>query len=171
VSLANKKFKKPVPISTEISVEEYSSGNGIMDSWLRKRALKNQKGNFTRTFVVLDEDDKLAGYYSLSSASLSHDNAASNLRRNGPNPIPAIRLGQISISVNYQGKKLSRALLRDAFTRVKKVSDDIGAKALILNAIDEEAESYWEYIGFARLPNNTDFYLKISDIQGGETVH
>ncbi|EOX9227679.1 GNAT family N-acetyltransferase, partial [Salmonella enterica subsp. enterica serovar Infantis] len=50
--------------------------------------------------------------------------------------------------------------LNDAVTRVSNLADQVGIKAIMVHAIDEQAKTFYEYFGFVQSPiaPNTLFY-------------
>ena len=65
-----------------------------------------------------------------------------------PEPIPVILLGQLAVDRNYQGKGLGTDLLIDAGKRALAVAEVIGARAIIVQVLDEKAKAFYERSGF-----------------------
>ena len=65
-----------------------------------------------------------------------------------PQPIPVILLGQLTVDTDYQGRGLGSDLLIDAARRAMSAADVIGARAIIVQALNEEAKSFYERFGF-----------------------
>ena len=60
-------------------------------------------------------------------------------------------MGRLAIATKYQGRGLGRALVADAAIRTD--SFGIGAFALVVDAKDEAAVTFYEANGFARIPD------------------
>jgi GNAT superfamily N-acetyltransferase len=58
-------------------------------------------------------------------------------------PIPVIVLTRLAIHEDYQGNGLGRGLLRDALIRVANAAEEIGVRALLLHAKDDEARDFY----------------------------
>ena len=65
-----------------------------------------------------------------------------------PEPIPVILLGQLAVDTNYQGRGLGSDLVIDAATRVLTAADLIGARAIVVQALNEEAKEFYEQFSF-----------------------
>ena len=72
-----------------------------------------------------------------------------------PNPIPIFVLGRLAVDSNHQGKGLGRGLLKEAIQRALEASRTIGARALVVHAIDDEAIGYYAGYGFRRFPSDS----------------
>jgi GNAT superfamily N-acetyltransferase len=137
----------PEPIQEHHRIDAFDCGVPILDDWLKRRARANQAGGASRTYVVSD-DDKAVAYYALASGAIEIANATSRIRRNMPDPIPIAVLGRLAIALNYQGRGLGRALVRDAFHRISQAADIIGIRGIVVHAISPEAKKFYLAVGF-----------------------
>jgi GNAT superfamily N-acetyltransferase len=133
-------------------LENFNSGNGTLDDWLIRRALKNQDTGASRTFVVCEEGSIVIGYYALATGSVERISTTSNFSRGMPDPIPVIILGRLAIDTRYQGKRLGAALLKDAMLRTLSVANDVGIRGLLVHAISEDAKQFYLKYGFQESP-------------------
>ena len=72
--------------------------------------------------------------------------------RGGHKKVPVILLGVLGVDSRYQGSGLGRMLLHDASLRALSIADSLGAKALVVDPIDESAEAFYARNGFERIP-------------------
>lgn len=142
----------PVPLTPEHDLATFHSGTESLDEWLRRRALANQLSGATRTFVVLDGERSIVGFYSLATGAIAHESSPSGLRRNMPNPLPVIVLARMAVATAMQGRGLGAALLQDAVKRCMKVASQAGVRALLVHAIDEQAAGFYRHHGFIPSP-------------------
>jgi GNAT superfamily N-acetyltransferase len=110
--LGTVKYSLPQRISKEHIVENFDCGENSLNDWLKKRALKNDLRDASRTYVVCCEDTVVA-YYSLHLGCIQHILAVRKIKRNMPDPIPAIVLGRLAVDRLHQGKGLARALIKE----------------------------------------------------------
>lgn len=72
-----------------------------------------------------------------------------------PNPIPVIILGRLAVDINHRNKGIGKGLVKDAIKRSIEASKIIGIKALLVHAIDENAQKFYlEKCGFMTSPAN-----------------
>lgn len=151
---------RPRPISADDPVTGFDCGNDVLNSWLVDRARRNERSGDSRTYVSIDLDTgDLAGYYSLAAWSVAHADAGGGwLARNAPDPISVILLGRLAVSVNARGVGLGRDLVADAITNAQTGAEVLGAHALVAEAIDADAERFYEHLGFWRSAVRHDLF-------------
>lgn len=66
-------------------------------------------------------------------------------------PIPAVLLGRLAVDQSMQGKKLGAILLVNAMKRALLASATIGMYALVVDAKNEKAQSFYQHFGFLPL--------------------
>lgn len=142
----------PQPLAAEHRVEAFHSGEPSLDDWLRRRALKNQVNGSSRTYVIVENDDVVVGYYCLSTGAIARSESPKNLKRNQPNPIPVMVLGRLAIHENYHQKGLGTALLKDAILRTLQIAEVVGVTAILVHAISEAARRFYLSRGFTESP-------------------
>lgn len=145
-------YTPPEPIKPTHDVETFDCGNPTLNDWLRKRALGSETSGASRTYVVCYEN-KVVGYYCLASGSVIRAEAPGKIRRNMPDPIPVMILGRLAVDVNHQSKGIGKGLVKDAVLRTLQASEIAGIRAILVHALDEEAEQFYvERCGFTPSP-------------------
>lgn len=114
------------------------------------RAIAAQRAGDARTYVVTDAQKRVVAYHSLAAASVSRHTAPGRLRRNAPQPIPAILIARLAVERQFQGRRLGKLLLRDAVLRSLAAADSIGARLLLAHALDDDAAGFYMRFGFIR---------------------
>ncbi len=141
----------PKPLAGRHSLKRFDCGTASLDLWLKKRALRNQTGGASRTFVAC-ENERVIAYYALASSAVGIDVATGKLCRNTPDPVPVVVLGRLAVDRAYQGQGLGRALVQDAGRRVVRAAVEIGIRGLIVHALDDSAHAFYRRLGFDPSP-------------------
>lgn len=138
----------PQPLAALHLLGDFECGEPALDEWLKRRAMNNQLTGASRTFVVLDEENRVRGYYAMAAGAVSHQMATSSVRRNMPDPVPVMVLARLAIDHRVQGIKLGASLLQDAVNRAVMVSQNAGVRALLVHALHDRAKGFYEHYGF-----------------------
>src|ERR1700686_3272044 len=96
-------ISSPEKISEEHDLTGFDSGEPILDEWLRRRALQNEASGASRTYVVC-MGKRVVGYYTLAVGAVAHAEAPGRVRRNMPDPVPAMVLGRLAVDQAFQGR-------------------------------------------------------------------
>lgn len=161
------RWRRPEPLSSVHDTTDFDCGDPTLNQWLKRYALTNHRSGAARVFVSTSgevDDDKVLGYYSLSSASAHKQDMPDRVGKAMPEPIPLILLGRLAADSRQQGSGLGGGLLRDAIQRTLTVADSIGVRALVVHAVDERAAAFYGRFGFAPSPtDNLHLVLMLKD--------
>ena len=119
----------PQPLVTTHRLDDFACGEAALDEWLKRRALANQLSGASRTFVVVNSEQCVIGYYAMAAGAVSHQAATSTVRRNMPDPVPVMVLARLAVDHRAQGLKLGGAMLQDAVNRAVTVSNSMGSRS------------------------------------------
>lgn len=145
----------PEPISATHVLERFDCGHVSLNDWLKKRAAKASRvGNSARTYVACNAEQEVLGFYALSTGAVNRNDVPGKVSRNMPNPVPVILLGRLAVDLTVSGQGVGAGLLKDAFLRVVQAAGQIGVRALLVHAIDENARSFYLKNGFYDSPTN-----------------
>jgi predicted N-acetyltransferase YhbS len=134
---------RPVELlSVAHSLDRFDSGVGDLDRWLRKTVV---------------------GYYALAMSAVAHSGAPSRLRRGMPDPVPVVLLARLAIDRGEHGQRLGGHLLVDALRRCVRGGREFGARAVVVDAIDERAAGFYRHFDFHDLDQGR-LWRRISDI-------
>ena len=148
--------------------KSFSCGLVHLDKYLKERAGQDGKKNVSVTYVLtLINSHKILGYYTLSSTGIIPGDLPQELTQKLPRypVLPAILLGRLAVDKKFQGNKIGACLLLDALKRSLKISDQIGAMAVLVDAKDDNAADFYKYFGFKEFPrNNNKLFLPMDTI-------
>lgn len=149
-------FVGPTILADVHELSGFESSSLALNDWLKKRARRNHQLNFSRVFVVcLESAPTVIAYYCLSAASIQRDLLPKSLRRNAPDPIPAVVLGRLAVDLRYEGQGLGRDLVKHAVRMTEIASESVGVRVLLVKAKDDKALSFYrEVCGFVELPDS-----------------
>ena len=146
------KLHAPQPLTADHQTDAFKCGETSLDEWLKRRALLNQASGASRTFVVVDDNHTVMGYYALAAGAVHHQDATRSIRQNMPDPLPVMVLARLAVDLRTQGMQLGAGLLRDAVERSLAVAQNAGVRALLVHALHERAKQFYLYFGFQASP-------------------
>jgi GNAT superfamily N-acetyltransferase len=130
----------------------FDCGKSSLTDWLRRFALTNQQNDSARTYV-LHRAGKVVGYYSLSAGSVRSEESPARIAKGlAKHPIGVILLARLAVDHSEHGAGLGRTMLVDALSRAMTAADSIGARAMLVHAIDEDAVVFYRKFGFEPSP-------------------
>jgi GNAT superfamily N-acetyltransferase len=151
----------PAPLGPHHDRRGFACGMPALDRWLGAAAV--MAGRKAATFVACD-GGRVAGYYTLSAASLRTAGAPLAIRRNAP--VPVLKLGRLAVDGPMQRRGLATALLLDAFARSYAVSRHTPVAALIVDVPDTAAGKWFGQYGFRPVPADpTTMFVALSTIE------
>lgn len=143
--------------------DAFDSGVAELDDWLRRTAPVAAAASTAATWVLC-RGVRVVGYYALAMGSIEHRGAPSRLRRGQPDPVPVLLLARLALHRAEQGSGLGADLLRDALIRAIAGARQYGARAVIVDSIDDRAAAFYQHHGF--LPfHERRLYRRIADLE------
>lgn len=81
-------------------------------------------------------------------------------------PIPVILIGRLGVDENFKGQGLGAGLLKNALLRCLNASEEVGVRAVIVDAKDEHARAFYQHFGFETLLDSPNrLFLLIKDLR------
>lgn len=141
------------PLNAEYDRTTFSSDSEPLDRYLREQVTQDIRRRVAACFVALADGQRIAGYYTLASASLLLADLPASIGKKLPRypTVPAVRMGRLAVDQGFKGRGLGGALLADALYRAAR--SEIAAYALIVDAKDEAAAAFYRHHGFIALPD------------------
>jgi GNAT superfamily N-acetyltransferase len=139
-------------LTKDHDVSSFDCGKSSLNDWLRRFALTNQQSDSARTYV-LHRAGKVVAYFSLSAGAVRREESPARVAKGlAKHPIGVILLARLAVDRSERGGGLGKAMLVDALSRALAASDAIGARAILVHAIDEEAAGFYRKFGFEASP-------------------
>jgi GNAT superfamily N-acetyltransferase len=140
----------------------FRSGSLQLDRWLCDHS-HQATAQGTRTYVLLDEQNAVAGYFAIVPHVLDRGDAPGKLSRGAPRQIPSILLAKLALGEHLHGQGLGAELLVRALATIVDAARVAGGKLIVVDAIDEEAAAFYRHHDFQPLPNRADrLVMKLS---------
>lgn len=144
-------------------LDGFECGKAALDSWLANFARSNQSRGFTRVLVV-HENGNVVGYYGLAPSVIEPNMTPRSIRTGRPpDPIPCLLIGQLAVDKRYAGRGIGSALVKDALRRCLAGAELVAGRAVVVRAIDTEAEAFWQSWGFVPARDNPSILLRSID--------
>ena len=141
----------------------FDCGTEVLNVYLKKQARREQRKNYSTCYLALNSSDEVVGFYTLSSSSIDLDELPNDVRKKLPRyrDVPVARIGRLAVDNEYHGQGLGGALVADAIKRI--VFSGIGCFAVVVDAKDGDAISFYRHLGFDSLKDKDDvLYLSIA---------
>jgi GNAT superfamily N-acetyltransferase len=137
------------PLGDEHDKSGFNCGVPILDQYLRTQAGQDIRRHIANCFVaVTAETNTIAGYYTLSAASIALGDLDADVAKRLPrySVIPAARVGRLAIDQRHQRRGLGGAMLFDALERALR--SDAAIFAMLVDAKNDEAAAFYGHHGF-----------------------
>lgn len=139
-------------LSRTHDLERFECGKAALNDWLRRFAWQNQAADSAQTYVV-HSDNRVVGYYALAAGSVAREESPQRIAKGlARHPVPVIVLARLAIDEGRKKTGLGKALLKDALLRIERAANIVGARAVLVHAIDDDARSFYEHFGFEPSP-------------------
>lgn len=137
----------------------FDSGSEPLNRYLREQVTQDVRRRVTACFVALAHNQRIAGYYTLASASLLLTALPASMSKKLPRypTVPAVRMGRLAVDQAFKGQGLGSALLADALARAAR--SEVAAYALLVDAKDQTAAEFYRHYGFISFPNSPQSLL------------
>ena len=153
-------FTPPRRLTAKDDADGFDCGLPVVNDWLRNQ-LRNAGKQHTAVAYATFCDGAPAGFYTLGAYSISHAEANGWLRRNSPDPIPAILLGMLGVAMRHQTMHVGAQLLRDAAMRAMGAAEIVGAKALLVEPASDRATRFYEHYGFRHIERSGRMFIPL----------
>ncbi len=147
-------------------VGNFSCGVKDLDDWLSVHAVDNQRRDLSRTFLLLDDADRVAGYYALTMGGVRKEALPTRYGRGLPKfDIGMVLLARFAIADERQGQGLGRDLLIEAIERAADAGTHVAARFIAVDPIDEAARAFYAKFGFRLVEGDVEgrMYLRIDE--------
>lgn len=139
------------PLTKAHERKSFDCGHEDLNRYLREQARQDAEKRVAAPFVLTQPGDpKVLGFYSLSSSIIPVDELSQDLMKRLPRygQLPVTLLGRLAVDRSAGGQGVGEFLLVDALRRSLEAAQQIAAMAVIVDAKNERAESFYRHFDF-----------------------
>jgi ribosomal protein S18 acetylase RimI-like enzyme len=157
------------PLGKQHDRSVFSCGVGPLDRYLREQAGQDARKRVAAPFVLCEgESNAVLGYYTLSALSVDVGAWPEDVARKLPKYplVPATLLGRLAVDTTLRGRGAGEYLLMDALRRVLQASREVASMAVVVDAKDDSAVSFYRRYGFISFADRTNrLFLPMATIE------
>jgi GNAT superfamily N-acetyltransferase len=138
------------PIGKQHDRASFDCGDSDLNLYLQRYARQNHESGGAKCFVAVPSDApaRVLGFYTLSPASLDYARTPALAKKGlARYDVPVFRLGRLAVDRTIHGRGLGGALLLRAAHRCIRVANDVGGVALLIDAKNDRAASWYQSHG------------------------
>lgn len=159
---------KIVPFHSSFNRSNFNCGKELLNNYLIRQVSQDIRRKLTVCFLLVDDEDNVKGYYTLSNAGIPRDDLPAKLAKKLPRSyqnLPVTLLGRLAIERSVSGQGYGKFILIDALKRCLQVSaTSVGSMAVIVDPLDEAAIRFYRKYGFIHLPDSGKMFLPVRTI-------
>jgi predicted GNAT family N-acyltransferase len=134
---------------------KFDCNEPTLNNYLRNQISQDVVRRANVPVLAVNSQDEVLGFYTLSSGSVEFSNFPASLKKKiAPYPVPIARIGRLAVDNSTKGQGLGKELLFHAIDRVEEVAEKIGIRAIVVDAKNQNAESFYLKYGFRYLQNS-----------------
>lgn len=145
----NKLYVSPLQEEGTADLKKFKCSDKEFEQFLQRKSRKHEETLLAKTYLLYykekkEEKGEIVGFYTLSSASLSATEEIKLNFKSGKlySDYPAVRIGRLAISKDYEGKGFGRHILDYVKGQLVYYNEFIGCRYLIVNALNDVSEFY-----------------------------
>lgn len=139
------------PLEKAHDRKSFDCGNDELNRYLREQARQDTEERVAAPFVFTQPGSAaVLGFYTLSSSIIPVDELPPDLIKRLPRygQLPVTLLGRLAVDRSVGGQGVGELFLVDALRRSLETAQQIAAMAVIADAKDERAESFYRHFDF-----------------------
>jgi predicted GNAT family N-acyltransferase len=148
---------------------DFCCGEPTLDTYIRKQASQDLKRRVATVFILIDAPNiRVLGYYTLSAYTVNITALQEDFSRRLPRypKLPATLLGRLAVDSAHKKQGLGELLLVDALKKTLETSRQIGSLAVIVEALNQQARSFYLKYGFINFKQDSmKLYLPIKSLE------
>ncbi|PCI96422.1 MAG: GNAT family N-acetyltransferase [Alphaproteobacteria bacterium] len=134
--------------------KSFDCGTEELNTFLQQFAVRHRDAGISKTMVLTSKDDEgaICAYYTLSHTEIERQSLPQSLAKKLPHyPIPVMLIAQLAVNKKSQGHGLGKISLICALQHAHEVNLHLPSYAVIVDALDDEVQGFYEPYGFSVL--------------------
>ena len=143
--------------------DSFDCGKAELNTFLHTKAAKHMAAGISRTLLLPgltalpNGKFPICSFYTIAPCSIQRETLPSQLAKKLPHyPIPVFLLAQLAVHTEYQSQRLGEVTLTKALENLRQVNAHMRAYAVIVDCLNEEAESFYRKYDFDYLCDHND---------------
>jgi predicted GNAT family N-acyltransferase len=136
----------------------FACGSAPLDRYLKEQASQDAKERVAIPYILVSEDNRIAGYYTLSADNIRVDDLPAELVDKLKLPrypvVGATLLGRLAPDLSFKGHGIGELLVADALKRWLRASRQVASFGVVVDAKDDHAHSFYREFGFMPFPES-----------------
>ena len=135
----------------------FTCGVAALDDYLHRLAVQQSKKGVAAVRVLVDSQapQRIVGYYTLSAAQLGRVQLDERAQKKLPRyPVPCFRMGRFAVASTHHAQGIGKVLMGCAVARCVEAKKQVAAYALLVDAKNEQAKTFYLHYGFTVCNDN-----------------
>jgi predicted GNAT family N-acyltransferase len=132
------------------TLEGFDCGKESLNSWLIAHAHRADSSGVAHVYVWTPlGEQKVSAYFAICPTEVvRNDDGVSGSMAGGYSRIPGYLIARPAIDTSLRGQGYGEQLLLDALGKAVAASEIGGGRLVVVDALDDEAQSFYEYYDF-----------------------
>lgn len=137
------------------TLEGFDCGKDLLNTWLFSHARRADSSGVAHVYVWTQLGErKVSAYFAICPAEvIRNDDGVSEAMSGGYSRIPGYLIARLAIDKSLQGRGYGEQLLLDALGKAVGASKIGGGRLVMVDAIDDEAQAFYEHYHFVPVKN------------------
>lgn len=142
-------------LSDHHAVEGFNCGKESLDTWLITQARRADSCGVAQVDVWTPlGEHKVSAYFAICPTKVvRNDDGVPGSMAGGYSRIPGYLIARLAIDTSLRGQGYGEQLLLDALGKAVAASEIGGGRLIVVEAIDDEAQSFYEHYHFTPVRN------------------
>lgn len=147
---------------------QFSCKHASLENYFRHNATRDISNGMAQCFVLVGEEFRPMGFYTLSSISVPNVHWDPSFRKKHKivyDVFPCTLLGRLAVDKTVERRGYGKLLLMHALKTALEGSRRVGSFAVVVDPIDADARSFYSKYEFAELSNTQRMFMSMKKIE------